>query len=168
MGGRFPSCAFVIVGLEGAWLHVRQLSDSQKYTWIVEEIYVAPIHRGKGYAKALMQHFCNLADDNQWELRLSIKPKYDKPLNIQQLRQFYMRFGFHGDIGLIRPKRESEPLAPGSSEALQAGCRCPVIDNRYGRGIRFDGKVTYWYSEDCPIHGQKHNASETNEAVAQS
>lgn len=36
---------------------------------------------------------------------------------------------------------------PGSTEAREAGCRCPVIDNHYGRG---DGP--WWINEHCPIH----------------
>lgn len=41
--------------------------------------------------------------------------------------------------------------APGSDEAVAAGCRCPVMDNRRGRGYRTDGE---WIMNiDCPIHG---------------
>lgn len=43
---------------------------------------------------------------------------------------------------------ESVP-SPGSEEAVDMGCSCPVMDNRYGRG----GLVGYWISAECPIHG---------------
>lgn len=44
---------------------------------------------------------------------------------------------------------------PGSKEAQEAGCRCPVLDNGFGRGAYLDkdGKPLFWYSCDCPIHG---------------
>lgn len=44
---------------------------------------------------------------------------------------------------------------PGSKEAQEVGCTCPVIDNHYGRdeNIGF-GKGNYWISEDCPIHSK--------------
>jgi len=43
---------------------------------------------------------------------------------------------------------------PGSKEAVASGCKCPVIDNHYGRGIRDDGKQ-YIISGLCPLHGSK-------------
>ena len=44
---------------------------------------------------------------------------------------------------------------PGSSEAISHGCRCAVMDNRYGAGIPYPGsdKPSFWISEDCPLHG---------------
>jgi hypothetical protein len=46
---------------------------------------------------------------------------------------------------------------PGSDEAIDAGCTCPVIDNEYGRGcgVGENGAVLFWTSGDCPIHGGK-------------
>lgn len=38
---------------------------------------------------------------------------------------------------------------PGSDAAREQGCKCPVIDNHYGRG-RGDGQ--FWISENCPLH----------------
>jgi len=47
----------------------------------------------------------------------------------------------------------TEPeYAPGSRAAIQAGCTCPVIDNRQGRGY-MGIAGTYVYSGDCPLHG---------------
>lgn len=44
--------------------------------------------------------------------------------------------------------------APGSKEAIEAGCTCPVMDNEYGRGVFLDGKL-YYINKQCPIHGTK-------------
>ncbi len=56
--------------------------------------------------------------------------------------------------------RDAAPsrLAPGSPEAVDAGCRCPVLDNARGRGYlggvkSSDGSTVYVYSGDCPLHG---------------
>ena len=43
---------------------------------------------------------------------------------------------------------------PGTNEALDAGCTCPVLDNRHGLGIPMGdkGEVVFWYTANCPIH----------------
>jgi len=45
---------------------------------------------------------------------------------------------------------------PGSAEAVEQGCTCPVIDNCYGEGIPMgkDGSPLFWHSENCPLHGR--------------
>ena len=45
-------------------------------------------------------------------------------------------------------------LAPGSDEAVAAGCTCPILDNFHGRGYAVDenGHSLFWYSLDCRIH----------------
>lgn len=40
---------------------------------------------------------------------------------------------------------------PGTQEARDKGCTCPVIDNHYGRGAYKDGK-TFIYNMNCPVH----------------
>ncbi len=50
-------------------------------------------------------------------------------------------------------KRLTVQLPPGSDEALDKGCQCPVLDNGHGRGIIIDGRTEYWINGDCPIHG---------------
>ena len=40
---------------------------------------------------------------------------------------------------------------PGTKEAIELGCICPVLDNNYGRGYNGDGK-TFVYMIDCPLH----------------
>lgn len=48
-------------------------------------------------------------------------------------------------------------MNPGSDEALDNGCLCPVLDN--GHGKKKDG--LFWMNADCPIHDIKnHTASE--------
>jgi hypothetical protein len=41
---------------------------------------------------------------------------------------------------------------PGSDEAIRLGCRCPVMDNEYGRGY-MGVEGVFVYSENCSIHG---------------
>lgn len=41
---------------------------------------------------------------------------------------------------------------PGSADAIDLGCSCPIMDNGRGRG-RPDG--TFWISGDCPLHAPK-------------
>lgn len=48
----------------------------------------------------------------------------------------------------------AERLNPGSPEASAKGCKCPVIDNHHGKGIRDDGKM-FVINGSCPLHGTK-------------
>ena len=44
---------------------------------------------------------------------------------------------------------------PGSDEARERGCNCPVMDNARGlgaRGTRGDDAV-FWMTSTCPLHG---------------
>ena len=48
----------------------------------------------------------------------------------------------------------SEPCTapnPGSSEAITAGCLCPVLDNNHGRHVPWPGD--WWINANCPLHG---------------
>jgi hypothetical protein len=41
---------------------------------------------------------------------------------------------------------------PGSDEALKQGCKCPVMDNGYGRG--YMGQPNQFIQvHGCPVHG---------------
>lgn len=40
---------------------------------------------------------------------------------------------------------------PGSADAQQLGCRCPIMDNASGRGVMGLGK-DWIVSGDCPVH----------------
>jgi hypothetical protein len=39
---------------------------------------------------------------------------------------------------------------PGSDEALEKGCICPVMDNNHGRFAPWTGN--WWLLEGCPLH----------------
>lgn len=52
---------------------------------------------------------------------------------------------------------------PGTKEAIEAGCLCPVIDNGYGKGSGYldkNGGPTFWKNWDCPLHGIKDRQKE--------
>lgn len=45
------------------------------------------------------------------------------------------------------------PPNPGSDEAVDAGCTCPVLDNSHGEGMPgLFGKKLFWVNGDCPLH----------------
>lgn len=47
-------------------------------------------------------------------------------------------------------------LNPGSKEAGEQGCTCPVVDNGRGFGLFGDGEKYGWVvSGECPLHGEK-------------
>lgn len=50
---------------------------------------------------------------------------------------------------------------PGSDEAIDAGCTCPVLDNGHGRGAQKDesGEWMCWINDGCPLHGTKEGES---------
>lgn len=48
---------------------------------------------------------------------------------------------------------DDKPPNPGSKEALAQGCKCPHIDNHYGKG--FGDPRKFWINGDCPMHGEK-------------
>lgn len=44
---------------------------------------------------------------------------------------------------------------PGSKEAQELGCTCPVIDNHYGEGMpTIGGTPNFWINMDCLIHNE--------------
>lgn len=43
---------------------------------------------------------------------------------------------------------------PGSDEAIDMGCKCPVLDNAHGEGYS-DG--VFIKSATCPIHNPEYN-----------
>ncbi len=54
-----------------------------------------------------------------------------------------------------KPKTVKEGIPnPGTEAAQKAGCRCPVMDNHYGKGYYNDGK-TFVYNMSCPLHYSK-------------
>ncbi|MDQ4679416.1 hypothetical protein ACNT8L_05775 [Brucella intermedia] len=54
---------------------------------------------------------------------------------------------------------------PGSKEATELGCTCPVIDNGYGKGYMGgvkdkDGNVMFVINASCSIHGEEAGNAE--------
>lgn len=50
-------------------------------------------------------------------------------------------------------------LNPGSDEAIDLGCTCPVLDN--GRGSEELGKTRgFWIAGGCPLHDKSANPEE--------
>lgn len=45
---------------------------------------------------------------------------------------------------------------PGSPEAVEAGCLCPVLDNHYGKGAGDKSNTQFWYNSSCPLHVLKN------------
>jgi len=45
---------------------------------------------------------------------------------------------------------------PGSKEAVEMGCKCPVLDNNMGMGMYFNGKgePEFWINGYCPLHAR--------------
>jgi len=42
---------------------------------------------------------------------------------------------------------------PGSPQAVDQGCTCPVIDNHHGAGFPFKGEIAFWKDARCTMHG---------------
>lgn len=59
---------------------------------------------------------------------------------------------------LQEAKKDKVPN-PGSEEAIEQGCTCPVLDNAHGKGI---GNGLYWYAGNCPVHRTKDIKPERN------
>lgn len=55
----------------------------------------------------------------------------------------------------------TESLPPGSDEALEAGCKCPVLDNNHGHG-QYGIEGRYVIGFDCPLHGSQLTEEEHN------
>lgn len=45
---------------------------------------------------------------------------------------------------------------PGTPEAIDAGCTCPVMDNNHGQGVPTrwpePSEPSFWFSKGCPVH----------------
>lgn len=58
-------------------------------------IKVSPEHRGQGIGSKWMKILCQEADERGITLSLECVPSgYDKPLDKDQLKDFYMKYGF--------------------------------------------------------------------------
>ena len=51
--------------------------------------------------------------------------------------------------------RDAPTPNPGSDEALELGCRCPVLHNAHGRGAMGTSgdDAEFWTNAACPLHG---------------
>lgn len=61
-----------------------------------------------------------------------------------------------GLVAAVPSKCESmneETPNPGTKEALDLGCKCPVIDNGYGKG--YLGSDTFIFNMDCEVHNDE-------------
>lgn len=58
---------------------------------------------------------------------------------------------------------KAEVPNPGSDDALDVGCTCPVLDNAHGKGHFMGGSGVFAYDTTCPVHG---NPIENNEDSA--
>ena len=57
---------------------------------------------------------------------------------------------------LMEQNTERAVPNPGSAEAQTEGCKCPIIDNGYGKGcgrVNSCGEPMFWINEECPLHG---------------
>lgn len=51
---------------------------------------------------------------------------------------------------------------PGSDEAIEHGCICPVLDNAHGRGASGYGGGKFWIVEGCPLHDLRNENDKEN------
>ena len=57
----------------------------------------------------------------------------------------------------IGAKGDNMQPNPGSPEALDRGCTCPIVDNHGGNG--FGDPLLFWITDGCPLHdGRVANA----------
>lgn len=54
---------------------------------------------------------------------------------------------------------------PGSKEAVDQGCTCPVFDNAKGRGYLGIAGI-FVFSETCPLHAPKKETHESHRSPA--
>lgn len=63
---------------------------------------------------------------------------------------------------MIEPTFPKKPN-PGSNEALDLGCTCPVLDNGHGQGYFISD--CFVISADCPVHGIAENPPKNLEST---
>lgn len=54
---------------------------------------------------------------------------------------------------------------PGSKEAIDQGCICPVLDNCHGKGFPITSEegellIAYWMDNECPLHNREEFSKE--------
>ncbi len=52
---------------------------------------------------------------------------------------------------------------PGSQEAVDLGCTCPVWDNHHGQGFKLGGDdICFWINQGCLIHTTKNEVEDVS------
>lgn len=70
--------------------------------------------------------------------------------------------------GRAEEERMLKAPHPGSPEAVEQGCACPVIDNARGRGHLGDGERFGWWTDAlCPIHGTRREETSEDAGVTE-
>ena len=64
---------------------------------------------------------------------------------------------------MARTWRERGIPNPGSDEAIEQGCICPVLDNAHGREECTLG--LWWIRVGCPLHGMEEEAPDADTCV---
>jgi hypothetical protein len=77
-------------------------------------------------------------EDEIYDLKAKLS-RYEQPDNPQYTDQ---------EMDAMTSYNEWKGLVPGSSEAVEKGCKCPVMDNEEMPEER------KWVNGDCPIHGK--------------
>nr|DAS11478.1 MAG TPA: hypothetical protein [Caudoviricetes sp.] len=55
---------------------------------------------------------------------------------------------------------------PGSDEAVNKGCLCPIMDNGHGKGVGGNGEeYGWWVTSECPLHGTNPYRMEKEELI---
>lgn len=56
---------------------------------------------------------------------------------------------------------------PGSDEAVDLGCICPVLDNAHGVGMPYPDGFRFWVTDGCPLHCPVKEGGESNDGLVQ-
>ena len=54
-----------------------------------------------------------------------------------------------------------KPPNPGSDEAIEQGCTCPVMDNGHGRGA-YGMAGQFWITDGCPLHDLRKDTNDND------
>lgn len=102
--------------------------------------------KGKGWSSKGNKDYCP-----QCSQITSMYKKKAAPKKTKQVPDYWPgNINWPGNVEIDMKTR------PGSPEAQEAGCTCPVLDNEHGLGRGGCGAKFGWYMvETCPIHGGK-------------
>lgn len=89
-------------------------------------------------------------------LQVTCRELYDK---IEELEKEIEKERYLRTEEKIDSNERQSDLAPGSDEAIEAGCICPVLDNSHGKGYfggpidEKTGEPSFVINLSCPLHG---------------